>query len=564
MDQHIDHPQHCRKDGKGQKGMHQQSTEQRAYAAGLFLMAKKVGNIESGAEQGKAPAGLGGLGAERGGFVGGRNDYRSGEITDRQAQQRPEEIEERRTRNPRGFAGPVHGRHGAHNAVHIVGAPFAYHIAQRLGEFFLQLVAQGGDSSSGLRTGTGGWGRTLSPPPAVALAMAGRRLVRIFDRPPYSFLQARVARQQHQGHRPLFEVKLRQQRLHPADRFFYRRAVIYPRSGRCRRKHRGGEVADALPGDGHGLDHGHSERFRQPVGIDGDAAVHRLVPHVQVEDAGQAHFGELCCDQQAAAEVLGIDDLQHGPGAAVEQNGPRDLFIFRPGYQAVDPGSVHHLHVLPGQAGRAGADLDGCAGVVRDHNVPAGQLGEDDALADVGVSDKGYCRRPDFSAGACCRDAGTAIHRDRTLCARKRLRLRLNKHRLILFHRKRQKSRKKRFLSSATRYCGFPLNRPQSRPACRSVALAKHCARRAGNARVRRFLSPRGESTTQQKGEHPGLATWDLAPTTEGLSDRAETSRADHELHFPVAAIRTKNVRRGLIPKGRHGIMKVVKAFGKE
>ncbi len=120
------------------------------------------------------------------------------------------------------------------------------------------------------------------------------------------------------------------------------------------------------------------------------AATRRLVTHVQAQRQRQFHLGQLDGEQQDAAQVLGIPDLQHAAITAVQQNVAGDLLVLGGGNQRVGSRCVHGIAAAPAPHGAGGepaaADLHGGAGIVGDRDVGAGEPAEEDALADVGIA----------------------------------------------------------------------------------------------------------------------------------------------------------------------------------
>ena len=104
---------------------------------------------------------------------------------------------------------------------------------------------------------------------------------------------------------------------------------------------------------------------------------------------GHLELAELEGEQQGAAEVLGVGDLDddrallaaHGPDEV-----PGHLLVLAQGQERVEAGRVDDLGSVP--ARRPAVDLDGRAGVVRDGGPQAGERVEERALADVGVAEE--------------------------------------------------------------------------------------------------------------------------------------------------------------------------------
>ncbi len=76
------------------------------------------------------------------------------------------------------------------------------------------------------------------------------------------------------------------------------------------------QVGRAFVAQGDGAHHGDAEEVGELLHVDPGAAGRELVEHVEDEDHGMAQLGELKGQEQGAAEVLGVGDLDDG-GAGV-------------------------------------------------------------------------------------------------------------------------------------------------------------------------------------------------------------------------------------------------------
>jgi len=73
---------------------------------------------------------------------------------------------------------------------------------------------------------------------------------------------------------------------------------------------RGGEVIQTLPFNGHRRRNRETQRLGQRVQIDGQAALCGFVHHIQSQQHGVTHLGQLHREQQGAMQVFRIPHLQ--------------------------------------------------------------------------------------------------------------------------------------------------------------------------------------------------------------------------------------------------------------
>ena len=135
---------------------------------------------------------------------------------------------------------------------------------------------------------------------------------------------------------------------------------------------------------------------RQPAGAG-------FIHHVEGQHLRNAHFGDLDGQQQGAAQVLGIANLQDGLQRVAQQHLGGDPFILAAGGEADDAWSIQHHNLWQG-FGQPLGNFYGGAGIVGDHGILPGQAVEENGFSDVGVADQG-----DFPTGQGRSRCGSAM-----------------------------------------------------------------------------------------------------------------------------------------------------------
>ena len=201
-------------------------------------------------------------------------------------------------------------------------------------------------------------------------------------------VQRVVAGQQHDGEPATIGVRFRKQRDEPGDRRLDGRRI----GDR--------EPAPALVADGApqvvesfapGCDRAEdpdAEPLLEPVAVDADADLGRLVVHVEIEREGEAQLGELGAQNQRPPQVLGVGHLHDGGRGLGEQDVAGHGLVLGHGEEAVDAGRIEHLVRDAVDLRLAARHGDRGARVVRYGDVASSEEAEEHALADVRVADQ--------------------------------------------------------------------------------------------------------------------------------------------------------------------------------
>ena len=179
---------------------------------------------------------------------------------------------------------------------------------------------------------------------------------------------------------------------------------------RAGRRERRGHALDSQAPGGHGGAHRDAERRLEPAQVEPDPPRLRLVVHVEDENGRHLELAELQGEQQRAAQVLGVGDLDDDRAlfpAHGAHEVPGDLLVLAQRDERVEARGVDDLDVGPAEA--AAVDLDGRAGVVRDGGPQAGERVEEGALAHVGVAEEDDAARGARLASATAAPACSAV-----------------------------------------------------------------------------------------------------------------------------------------------------------
>ena len=112
-----------------------------------------------------------------------------------------------------------------------------------------------------------------------------------------------------------------------------------------------------------------------------------LVEHVQGQHRPHAQIGQLQGEEQRAAQILGVRDLDHRARrvAVVEQHVPRYTLVVAVAAQGIRPGRIEDRRAIRQRPTR---HLNRRAGVVRYGDVAAREAAKDDRFAHVGIPDQ--------------------------------------------------------------------------------------------------------------------------------------------------------------------------------
>ena len=127
---------------------------------------------------------------------------------------------------------------------------------------------------------------------------------------------------------------------------------------------------------------------RERLEVDRETARPRLVQHVQIEAERDPELGDLQRQQQRAHEVLRVAHLHERVVRRGDEDVARHRLVLAHRHEVVRAGGVDHLPDLLAEAGAPARDLDRRAWIVADGDVRPGERAEDDALADVRLTDQ--------------------------------------------------------------------------------------------------------------------------------------------------------------------------------
>lgn len=146
------------------------------------------------------------------------------------------------------------------------------------------------------------------------------------------------------------------------------------------------ELAQAQAGRRDGGDHGAPQPLFESRRIDRDALALGNVHLIQADDERHVHLEKLEREKEIALEDRGADDVDDDIGLIVGDIIARHQLFDRIGRQGIDAGQVDDVDVAAIEAEPALGPLDGLARPVAGNLPGAGELVEDDALADIGVA----------------------------------------------------------------------------------------------------------------------------------------------------------------------------------
>src|SRR5581483_6544138 len=114
----------------------------------------------------------------------------------------------------------------------------------------------------------------------------------------------------------------------------------------------------------------------------------RLIAHVEAEREGDVMLCDLQREEESAAEVRHVADLDDVAAAGGEEHVARNALIVRLRDQAVRSRRVDDFPRLAAERSTRPCDLDRRAGIVGDGDVAVGEAAEEERFPDVRVADE--------------------------------------------------------------------------------------------------------------------------------------------------------------------------------
>ena len=162
------------------------------------------------------------------------------------------------------------------------------------------------------------------------------------------------------------------------------------------------QLADTLVAGSANGDNGHAQQALEQVDVHGAAVGRHLVHHVERDDHGAVELHKLQRQVQVALDVGGVNDVDDGVRALVEDELTAHDFFACVRRQGVNAGQVGNAR-LGVVANGAVLAVDRHAGKVTDVLVGARKLVEQRGLAAVLVTGKGKMQRRALGHGRFCR-----------------------------------------------------------------------------------------------------------------------------------------------------------------
>ena len=136
----------------------------------------------------------------------------------------------------------------------------------------------------------------------------------------------------------------------------------------------------------HGVDHVDSQEFAELAGVCEESAAPSLVFHVETQDQGDTHLGQLSDKKETAFKVLGVRYLQDSLGPTSKQNIASCPLIFRKRDEGLNSGGVNENEALAFLKESTLSKFDRGSWIIGNGHVPTCQGAKKGALAYIGIA----------------------------------------------------------------------------------------------------------------------------------------------------------------------------------